>query len=89
MTLYVFLSGAASTGFLLAALFFLRFWNRTHDPLFSAFSLAFALMALAQGLLALSGVQGEDRAWIYLVRLAAFLIILAAIYRKNRYGRAR
>jgi hypothetical protein len=84
MILYHFLSGMVSAGFLVAALFFLRFRKRTGDPLFGRFAFAFALLALAQGLLAVSGLTGEDRVWIYLIRLAAFLVILWAIYRKNR-----
>jgi hypothetical protein len=84
MTLYVFLSGMVTAGYLTAALFFLRFWSRTRDPLFLSFSGAFALLALAQSLLALSGLEGESRSLIYLIRLAAFLLILGAIYWKNR-----
>lgn len=84
MTLYAYLSGMVSAGFLTAALFFLRFWFRTRDALFLSFSGAFALLAVAQALLALSGLEGESRALIYLVRLSAFLLILGAIYRKNR-----
>jgi peptidoglycan/LPS O-acetylase OafA/YrhL len=84
MTLYFFVSGMLTAGFLAAALFFLRFWRRTRDPLFMSFSGAFALLAIGQAVLALSGLQGEARSWIYLIRLAAFLMILGAIYRKNR-----
>jgi hypothetical protein len=31
-----------------------------------------------------ASVPGEKRAWLYLVRLAAFALILIAIIRKNR-----
>lgn len=89
MILFHFLSGMVSAGFLIAALFFLRFGRRTGDPLFVRFAFAFALLALAQALLAVSGLTGEDRAWIYLFRLAAFLVILWAIYRKNRSSGSR
>lgn len=88
MILYHFLSGMVSAGFLVAALFFLRFYKRTGDALFRRFAFAFTLMALAQGLLAVSSLTGEDRAWIYLIRLAAFLVILWAIYRKNQDSNA-
>ena len=38
-------------GFLVAALFFLRFWWRTSDGLFAAFALAFLLFAVNQALI--------------------------------------
>lgn len=79
-----FLSGAVVMGFWLAGLFFLRFWKRTHDELFFAFTLAFWLLGLAQALLAFSEVPVEERSWLYLIRLAAFMLILRAIWRKNR-----
>lgn len=81
-----FLSGAITMGFAVAGLFFLRFWKDTRDSLFLTFALAFILLATAQALLALANVPVEERSWIYLVRLAAFLLILFAIARKNRAG---
>jgi len=84
MTLYDFLAGMLVAAFLVAALFFLRFWRRTHDPLFRSFSAAFLLLGVGQSLLALGGLPVEERSWIYLIRLAAFLLILAAIFGKNR-----
>lgn len=84
MTLVDFLSGAISMGFLICALFFARFWSRTHDRLFVAFALAFLLLSLGQAMLALSGIPDEDRSALYLFRLAAFLLIIFAIWAKNR-----
>ena len=78
-----FLGGAISMGFLIIGVFFLRFWRRTRDPLFLAFAGAFWLLAMGQALLALSGMPVEERTAIYLLRLAAFVLILAAIWRKN------
>ena len=82
-----FLAGAVTLGFVVAGLFFLRFWRKTHDGLFLAFAFAFWLMGIAQGLLALGGMPIEERSWVYLIRLAAFALILAAIARKNRPAR--
>jgi hypothetical protein len=82
--LTLFLSGAVVAGFLLASLFFLRFWKRTRDGLFLAFAAAFFLLGLGQSLLALANVPDEERSWLYLIRLLAFALILAAIIRKNR-----
>ena len=84
MTLLDFLSGAVTAGFLLAALFFLRFWKGTRDGLFLAFAAAFLLLGVGQGLLALANIPVEERSWLYLFRLAAFGLILVAIVRKNR-----
>ena len=89
MAFFAYLSGAVTMGFVVAGLFFLRFWRRTADSLFLAFALAFVLLGLAQALLALAKVPVEERSWIYLIRLAAFALILAAIWRKNKGTRRR
>lgn len=83
MTLYDFLSGAVALGFAVCALFFLKFWRRTREELFLAFSLAFLLLGLGQTILALANLATEERGSVYLLRLLAFLLILVAIYRKN------
>ena len=83
-TLIDFLSGAVTFGFLVAGLFFLRFWRRTHDGLFVAFAFAFWLLGLTQGLLAFTDIPVEERSWLFLLRLAAFSLILISIWRKNR-----
>ena len=82
-----FLSGAIVLGFVVAGLFFLKFWRKTHDRLFLAFTIAFWLLGLAQALLVFSQVPVEERSWIYLLRLAAFVAILFAIWRKNAGAR--
>ena len=82
--LATFLAGAIVAGFALAGLFFLKFWRRTRDELFLAFTGAFWLLGLGQALLNFSHVPLEERSWLYLLRLAAFVLILAAIWRKNR-----
>ena len=87
-TLYDFMSGAVALGFLICGLFFLRFWRRTRDPLFLAFALAFALLGTGQSILALANIPTEERGSIYLIRLAAFALILFAILKKNRSASA-
>lgn len=79
-----FLTGAVTFGYLLAGLFFLRFWRRTGDELFLAFAVAFALLGMAQGAIMLANNYLEERSWAYLPRLAAFALIILAIGRKNR-----
>ena len=83
MALYEFMSGLIAMGYLVAGLFFLRFWTRTRDGLFLAFAAAFWLLALNQTLLAITNVELEERSWFYLLRVAAFLLIIAAVVRKN------
>jgi hypothetical protein len=79
-----FLSGAITMGFVVAGLFFLRFWKRTGEGLFIAFALAFWLLGLTQSLLTFTNVPVEERSWLYLLRLAAFSLILISIWAKNR-----
>ena len=78
-----FLSGAVTMGFVIAAVFFLRFWRRTRDRFFLAFAVAFALLALNQGLAAWLGNADERVGYTYLLRVLGFVIILAGIVDKN------
>lgn len=81
--MYDFLSGMAAAGFLIAALFFFRFWKRTRDALFAIFSLAFVLFASNQAAALLLQNQHEDQSWIYLLRLLGFVLLLLGIIAKN------
>ena len=78
-----YLSGAVTLGYVVAMLFFLRFWNRTHDRLFFAFGVAFALLALNQALAQWLGAADERVGYTYLLRVLGFGLILAAIIDKN------
>ena len=82
--MFDFLSGLITAGYLVSGLFFLRFWVRTKDVLFLAFAAAFMLLAANQWLLVLSGIEAEDRTWLYLLRLVAFSLILWGIWLKNK-----
>ena len=79
----MFLAGMVCAGFLLAGLFFARFWVRSRDSLFLAFTAAFWLLALNQALVALVPEPEDKQTWFYLLRVAAFLLIAVAIVRKN------
>ncbi len=83
-TLLDFLSGAITMGFLVAGLFFLRFWSGTRENLFLAFAFAFWLLGLNQALLTLTDIPVEERSPLYLLRLAAFALILVSVAMKNR-----
>jgi zinc transporter ZupT len=78
-----FFSGVIAMGFAVCGCFFLKFWSRTKDGLFLAFALAFFLLALNQALTTLLGHRLEERSWIYLLRLAAFTLLIVAVLRKN------
>ena len=77
------IAGALAMGFLIAGLFFLKFWSRTRDGLFLAFSAAFGLLALGSALPVLLDAPHEERSGIYLIRLAAFVLIIVAVLAKN------
>jgi hypothetical protein len=79
----VFFSGAIAAGFLACGLFFLRFWSRSRDFLFLAFAVAFWLLALNVAVVVLFPEPDETRSWFYLIRVAAYLLIVVAIVRKN------
>lgn len=78
------ISGALAAGYAVAALFFLRFYRDTRDRLFLYFAVAFGLLSVQRVTLAWASQHDQGTLIYYLVRLAAFLIILAAIIDKNR-----
>jgi membrane-associated PAP2 superfamily phosphatase len=78
------ISGVLSAGYAVAALFFARFYRDTRDRLFLYFAVAFGLLAVQRVTLAWASHNGDATLVYYIVRLAAFLIILAAIVDKNR-----
>jgi uncharacterized membrane protein HdeD (DUF308 family) len=80
-----FLLGVIATSSMTAGIFFLKFWKHTRDSLFLAFGLAFIIEGLNRIAVLTVAHPNEGSPWIYLVRLLAFLLILAAILRKN-YG---
>lgn len=77
-----FLSGVIFLGHATAGLFFLRFWVRTRDRLFVLFAIAFWVFALIR-IAMLVFVQPDEDQSLYWLRLAAYLLILAAIVDKN------
>jgi hypothetical protein len=77
-----FILGMNTMGFLIAGLFFLRFWQKSSDLLFAAFSAAFVLFALDQLSLAIEA-GGPIRSASFLFRLSGFALLIAAVLRKN------
>jgi hypothetical protein len=84
-----FIAGATTLAYLAASLFFLRFWRDARDRLFALFAMAFAALGLNRLLLSLVAEPHEGRTWFFVVRLLAYLLILAAVLDKNRAARRR
>jgi hypothetical protein len=78
------LSGMIVTGYLVASLYFLKFWRKLSDRFFLFFALAFLTLAAQRFTLALAPWENEHDTGIYALRLAAFLLFLFAILDKNR-----
>ena len=78
-------SGALAMGYVVAALFFARFWRRSGSRIFAWFTLAFALLG-AQRVMLVTLADDAKRAmpWSYTLRLAAFVLILIGIAEQNR-----
>ena len=79
----MFTGGIACASFAVG-LFFLRFWKSTHDRFFLYFALSFWIQGLNRIHLAIDGASHEGDAVIYLIRLVAYVLILIAIWEKNR-----
>jgi uncharacterized protein DUF5985 len=84
-----FFHGMVTMGFIIAGLFFLRFWRRTKDRLFVVFALAFWLLALNQAFLGIQVGADPDQSWEFLPSLGAFGLLILAILFKNLDGGER
>lgn len=71
-------------GFLVIALFFLRFWKTTRDRLFLFFSLAFVLLLIERIVRASFEIQSEWIPAVYLFRLTGYGLLIWAVIDKNR-----
>lgn len=79
-----FLLGFTTFGCMVISLFFLRYWRSTADRFFALMALAFAVFAVNRTVLALFEQTSEARPVLYVVRLAAFGLILIAIIDRQR-----
>ena len=82
-----FLLGSTTFGCLVISLFFLRFWQSTYDRFFALMALAFGMFAVNRMVLGFLDEASEARPALYLVRLAAFVLIAVAIVDRERAGR--
>jgi hypothetical protein len=79
-----FLAGCAFLSLLVIALFFLKFWRQTRDRLFMFFAGAFLLLMTERFIRSAMSFEEDMQPYVYSVRLAAFVLIIAAIIDKNR-----
>ena len=77
------LLGATAMGCVCVAMFFFRFWRRSGDTLHMLFAASFGLQAGQRLMVAAFEVPGEASPVLYLPRLLAYLLIIAAIVGKN------
>ena len=79
-----FFMGIATAGSWAIGLYMMRLWRDARDRFFLLFGLAFWMLAAHWVTLALSRPPAEHRHYVYLSRLVAFGLIIAAIVDKNR-----
>ena len=79
-----FLYGASAAGCAVIGLFFWRFWRQSMDRLFLMFALAFWILAADRTVLGVWEVGDEWRAYVFMLRLLGFCLILYGIFEKNR-----
>jgi len=79
-----FLLGVIVATSLTAGAFFIRFWRQTRDQLFLLFGAAFIIEGLNRLVFLFLEDPDEGIPAVFGVRLFAYLLILAAIIRKNR-----
>jgi hypothetical protein len=80
------LNGALAMACWVAGLFFMKFWRTSRDRLFVFFAYAFWALALHWAALGAFEIPTERRHFIYVARLAAFLLIIVGVVDKNRRG---
>lgn len=78
------LQAVTATAAFANGLFFLRFWRDSRDRFFGWFGVSFWMLALSWFLLAVFNPEGDPRAYVYAIRLVAFLLLILAILDKNR-----
>jgi hypothetical protein len=83
-----FLNGSLTAATIILVMFFWRFRRQTGDQLFSNFAWAFFVLGIERIVLESTAIDAEGRAYIYLMRLFAFVLIIAGIVNKNRRQRA-
>lgn len=81
---YPFLNGLLTMGYLVVALFFLRYHRRTRLTLFKLFAIAFAVLALQPALSGIFDLDAAGESRFFAIRFVGFLIIIFALVRESR-----
>jgi hypothetical protein len=84
MLLNALLIGAIAIAAWVVALVFFRFYRQTGDRFFALFGWAFVLEGAHRIPDAFGPLDADAAAAVYALRLVAYLLILYAIWRKNR-----
>jgi amino acid transporter len=84
-----FVSGALVMAYVVAALFFLRFWRDTREPLFKFFTAAFLIFAVQRTALTLLEQRELLALAAYGLRIVGFLLIAAGVVAANLAHRRR
>ena len=79
-----FFWGATAMASWAVGLIFFRSWRQTRDRLFALFGAAFWVLCAHWIALAMVEPATETRYYFYVIRLLAFILVLAAILDKNR-----
>lgn len=82
-TLDLFLLGYIAALAAVATVFFLRYWKETRDTLFLAFAVFFAVEGGTRAFDVSTPNPNLIIGWVYVLRLLAVLLIVAAVLRKN------
>jgi len=75
--------GALILSYLLAGVYFFKFWKRTGDRLFIHFAVAFWLFVLNQLATSIPNVANATDGYEYLLRVLGFVVIIVGIVDKN------
>jgi hypothetical protein len=78
------LNGATAMACLGIALFFCRFWRESNDRLFLCLSAAFVAFAVNYAVLGVLPIPDERRAYAFVIRLLAFVVIFVGVALKDR-----
>ncbi|MCC6808052.1 MAG: hypothetical protein IT381_11560 [Deltaproteobacteria bacterium] len=82
--LVTLISGASGLAAIAIALYFFRFGRESRDRLFHIFGWAFCALGANWWLVGVLSPQTEAKAWLYVIRLFAFVLIIVAVVDKNR-----
>jgi hypothetical protein len=84
MRLATFALGFVAASSLVAAVFFLRFYRESRDPLFLFFAASFGLETLNRSFFAFAANPSEASPVLYALRAFTYFLIIVGIYTKNR-----